>query len=85
MPDREKVLNDLDVLKRYLINYSPAFFEQAVNKQVFSDSLTDAIALLKEQEDEIAFLKKMQLQTVHNMREEDIGEAVARILNFGGR
>lgn len=42
----------------------------------------DAIALLKEQEAEIAFLKAMQLQTVHNMSNEDIGNAVRNVLRL---
>jgi hypothetical protein len=46
---------------------------------------TDALALLKEQKQEIEFLKAMQLQTVHNMTEEDIGNAVARVLGLKGR
>jgi hypothetical protein len=42
------------------------------------------LALLKEQEQEIAFLKKMQLQTIGNMSEEDIGNSVAKILGIKG-
>ena len=42
----------------------------------------DALALLKKQEEEIAFLKAMQLQTVHNMSNEDIGNAVRNVLRL---
>lgn len=44
--------------------------------------MADALALLKEQDAEIAFLKAMQLQTVHNMSNEDIGNAVRNVLRL---
>ena len=40
------------------------------------------LALLKEQESEIAFLKAIQLKTVHNMSNEDIGNAVRNVLRL---
>lgn len=40
------------------------------------------LALLEEKEAEIASLKAMQLQTVHNMSNEDIGNAVRNVLRL---
>ena len=45
-------------------------------------SVVELLAVLKEQEAEIAFLKAMQLQTVHNMSNEDIGNAVRNVLRL---
>jgi hypothetical protein len=50
--------------------------------ELYADYVFDALALLKEQEAEIAFLKAMQLQTVHNMSDEDIGNAVRNVLRL---
>jgi hypothetical protein len=46
------------------------------------EMLKAVLALLKEQDVEIAFLKEMQLQTVHNMSNEDIGNAVRNVLRL---
>lgn len=46
--------------------------------------IEDTITLLKEQEAEISFLKGMQLKTIHNMSEGDIGDAVAKVLRLKG-
>lgn len=40
----------------------------------------DALELLKEQQAEINFLKAMQLKTVHNMSEQELGEIVKDVL-----
>ena len=45
-------------------------------------SVVELLAVLKEQEAEIAFLKAMQLQTVHNMSNEDISNAVRNVLRL---
>ena len=69
MPDREKVIKDLEfcVNGHYKVELSLA---------------TKILALLKEQEQEIQFLKAMQLQTVNYMNEEDLGTAVAKSLGL---
>lgn len=46
------------------------------------DVLKEILALLKEQEREIAFLKTMQLQTVNNMNESELGRIVGETLGF---
>ena len=47
-----------------------------------NELLKEQKQMLKEQEAEIAFLKAMQLQTVHNMSNEDIGNAVRNVLRL---
>ena len=51
-------------------------------KEDYAALQRDVLVLLKEQEAEIAFLKAMQLQTVHNMSNEDIGNAVRNVLRL---
>ena len=46
----------------------------------FQPVLNDALELLKEQQAEISFLKAMQLKTVHNMGEQELGEIVKDVL-----
>ena len=67
------------------------FIEQLENEAIATDAgyvevplfiFREIIALLKEQDEEIAFLKAMQLQTVHNMSNEDIGNAVRNVLRL---
>ena len=48
----------------------------------YAQAIDEIIALLEGQEAEIAFLKAMQLQTVHNMSNEDIGNAVRNVLRL---
>ena len=59
------------------------YYEVADEQFSCRDMLLDnALELLNEQEAEIAFLKAMQLQTIHNMSNEDIGNAVRNVLRL---
>ena len=84
----EKVIDGLEMLR---------FFNQRAGRELWADKPHDVqeqdisnadviyasdIAMLKEQKAEIAFLKAMQLQTVHNMSNEDIGNAVRNVLRL---
>lgn len=44
------------------------------------EKINNVIELLKEQQAEINFLKTMQLKTVHNMSEQELGEIVKDVL-----
>ena len=55
----------------------------AIDAGVCVDLFMDILDLLKNQKEEIAFLKGMQLQTTHNMSDEDIGNAVIKVLGLG--
>ena len=77
--DREKVIEGLETIKRFFGYGLPSTAEMFDS---YYGILNDAIAMLKEQEAEIAFLKAMQLQTVHNMSNEDIGNAVRNVLRL---
>ena len=74
--DREKVIKGLQNLRDAISTDFIHEADQAVG------TIDDALALIKEQETEIAFLKAMQLQTVHNMSNEDIGNAVRNVLRL---
>jgi hypothetical protein len=53
MSNRINLIFQLDNLQRFLRNYNPEFFDKALNKEAYADILADAIALLKEQENDI--------------------------------
>lgn len=55
---------------------------EAIDMGVCVDLFMDVLELLKEQDAEIAFLKAMQMQTVHNMSNEAIGNAVRNVLRL---
>lgn len=75
MIDREKVIKELE--ERIKVA------EECMENPMFTpDAIRTIVDLLKEQEAEIAFLKAMQLQTVHNMSNEDIGNAVRNVLRL---
>lgn len=75
MPDRETVIKEYeDYVNSYISLTTSHDYEFEMHKAVLS--------LLKEQEAEIAFLKAMQLQTIHNMSNEDIGNAVRNVLRL---
>ena len=76
MPDMEKTIR---VLETMLMTVHTSLSETE------RDAIRTAVALLKEQEAEISFLKGMQLKTIHNMSDEDIGDAVAELLRLERR
>lgn len=76
MIDREKVIRDLRYIKS---------FGRVGNKPQLTEIAESAIELLEEKEAEISFLKGMQLQTMHNMSDEDIGNAVAQVIGLKDR
>ena len=83
MADIEKVIKGLESCKHPFCQtadcpYAPWDRDLTCKDELFDD----ALELLKEQEAEIAFLKAMQLQTVHNMSNEDIGNAVRNVLRL---
>lgn len=85
--DREKVIQGLEhcMIMCEGVSHNPCKGCLYQGRYDCADTLkADALALLKEQEQEIAFLKKMQLQTIGNMSEEDIGNSVAKILGIKG-
>ena len=79
MIDRENVIKGLHDIGGFIAGQIG--IAQARN---FLRTIDDTIELLKEQEAEISFLKGMQLQTVHNMSDEDIGNAVAQVIGLKG-
>jgi hypothetical protein len=85
MPDREKIIKGLTACRKTFCESCPYNATDVKNTNpicLINEMLSDAIDLLKEQEAEIAFLKAMQLQTVHNMSNEDIGNAVRNVLRL---
>ena len=76
----EKVIKGLHDARRYLEDKE--WSDRGASPYI--DAIKDALALIKEQEAEISFLKGMQLKTIHNMSEEDIGNAVAELLQLKG-
>ena len=72
--DREKVINGLE---QFRSDFKPFCGNSADWKRV-----DDAIVLLKEQEQEISFLKAMQFQTVKGMDERELGEIVGKTLGL---
>ena len=91
MDDIENVITDIEmVLKGLECCSNPQgddcdncpYNEVGYCAECTSSLAKDALELLKEQEAEIAFLKAMQLQTVHNMSNEDIGNAVRNVLRL---
>ena len=84
MADMEKIIKALECCSQPAIRKC---IECPYESYCYHDSLCDiaihdALVLLKEQEAEIAFLKAMQLQTVHNMSNGDIGNAVRNVLRL---
>lgn len=76
MTDREKVIEELGGVANAIVDgyiHEPGRAIRAIS---------DAIALLKKQEQEIAFLKAMQLQTVKDMNESELGRIVGETLWF---
>ena len=88
MPDKEKVINGLRAHADgcgYRSHHCDAVdcpYRYGDESCDIEEMCRDALALLQEQEAEIAFLKAMQLQTVHNMSNEDIGNAVRDVLRL---
>lgn len=76
--EREKVIKRLETQLDYLQKYADADAILTLTQE----QAKEIVALLKEQEAEIAFLKALQLQTVHNMSNEDIGNAVRNVLRL---
>ena len=75
--DREKVIGELEEHIESTLAVHDVYADG-----IPLDLLQYTVALLKEQDEEIAFLKAMQLQTVHNMSNEDIGNAVRNVLRL---
>ena len=74
--DKEKVMTWLsDVSLRPCDYVSDEYSADEVER--YSN---DALALLKEQEQQICFLKAMQLQTVQGMDEQELGSIVGKTL-----
>lgn len=84
MPDRDKVIKGLEQCISVDETCTGCPYEGTVCTTTLN---SDALALIKEQEAEISFLKGMQLKTIHtqNMSDEDIGDAVAKLLQLKGR
>ncbi len=85
--DREKVIKGLECcsMRNGTCKYAQepiCPYVESCRAKDYSALQRDALELLKEQEAEIAFLKAMQLQTIHNMSNEDIGNAVRNILRL---
>lgn len=78
MADRRNVIKGLEIQLDDLQKYAGANEMLTLTQE----QAKEIVALLKEQEAEIAFLKAMQLQTVHNMSNEDIGNAVRNVLRL---
>ena len=67
MPDREKIIERI---------------HEAIDMGVCVDLFMDVLELLKEQEQEISFLKAMQFQTVKGMDERELGQIVGKTLGL---
>ena len=74
MPERDNVIKGLEQFKS---DFKPFCGNSADWKRV-----DDAIILMKEQEQEISFLKAMQLQTVKGMDEQELGNIVGKTLGL---
>ena len=76
MLDQEKVISGLEIqledLKKYADNDQPLSLTQERAQEI--------IAMLKEQEQEIKFLKGMQLQAFKGMDENKLGQLVGETL-----
>ena len=76
MADRENVISGLEIqledLKKYADNDQPLSLTQERAQEI--------IAMLKEQEQEIKFLKGMQLQAFKGMDENKLGQLVGETL-----
>lgn len=55
-------------------------FSSVFTCEKVEEKINNVIELLKEQQAEINFLKAMQLKTVHNMSEQELGEIVKDVL-----
>lgn len=47
MSDRKELVFKLDILRRYLENFDPNFFVNAVNHEAFAEDLGRAVEMLK--------------------------------------
>ena len=49
--DKNRMIKVLDTLSRFLINYDPDFFTNAVNKKAYADDLKEIADYIKGSED----------------------------------
>jgi hypothetical protein len=78
MVDMEKVIKGLTMCRLGHCDYRCPYVDINVGcKNQLND---DALALLREQGEEIKFLKEMQLRTVKGMDENELGRIVAKTL-----
>lgn len=50
MNEKQQVIFNLDLLRRYLENFDPEFFCNAINHEAFVEDLKKAVGMLEEQE-----------------------------------
>lgn len=75
MADTEKVIKEFEA---FVNGHCPSDFKHVCHIEL----METVLALLKEQKEEIAFLKAMQLQTVKNMNKSELGSVVKRTMDL---
>ena len=79
MPDREKVIKGLEQCISTDKTCEGCPYEGTTCTTTLN---ADALELLREQEQEISFLKAMQLQTIKGMDENELGNIVGKTLGL---
>jgi hypothetical protein len=81
--DREKVIRSLETAVKNFERYSGDEYGREYDyARVEVETLEDALALLKAQGEEIAFLKHMQRQMVRGIDNQTLGEMVERAVKW---